>query len=191
MEPPSPAHGVISKDLSFRVREKGGLMRHNSGKGSEIREIRRSQISPELDPAKRFSGHWQSENGDNLDGFLSELGLSAKFKRLSSRFTESTVSTLVIDQDGEFFSITDSNEMRDVLQVFVVGTPFESESERGELIHVDVTWEGDALVYHAKPLSDTGKRYIVRRWIEGEHMIQTHCVEGSSTLAKRVFARLE
>lgn len=101
------------------------------------------------------------------------------------------MSTLVIDQDGDFFSITDSNEMRDVLQVFVVGTPFESESERGELIHVDVTWEGEALVYHAKPESETSKRYIVRRWIEGEELVQTHCVEGSTTLAKRVFVRLE
>jgi hypothetical protein len=100
------------------------------------------------------------------------------------------VTTLKIEQDGDFFSIVDSNEMRDILQVFVVGTPFESENERGDAIVVGVNWEEEQLVYHAQPKKEKQKPYIVRRWIEGTQLIQTHCVEGSTVLAKRIFVRL-
>jgi len=80
--------------------------------------------------------------------------------------------------------------MRDIFQVFEVGTPFESESERGDTVIVDVTWVDDKLVYHAKPKEGSGKAYIVQRWIERDCLMQTHLVEGSNSVAKRTFYRI-
>jgi len=120
-------------------------------------------LKANTDPLKRFSGTWESNDVDGLDAMAAELGLSTKFKRLSDRFA-SLSSILAIEQDGDLFSIEDSNEMREVLVAFIVGTPFESESEKGEEVISNVTWDGPVLSHVSTPKAGGGNIVVVRRW---------------------------
>jgi hypothetical protein len=60
---------VISKEQSFRIREKG---LSPTSKGATL-EPKKPTLLPETDLTKRFSGTWESEMADGMDGFLAEL----------------------------------------------------------------------------------------------------------------------
>jgi len=226
----NPDSPVMSKNLSFKVREKGaleplhlprGLIKSFGSEGSgrsatsaasprgdgpspssarpgsfhgsrSPRALSSPAIKANTDPKKRFSGRWESLDVEGLDAFLAELGLSAKFKRLSDRFASAS-SVLTIEQEGDLFSIEDSNDLREMLTVFVVGTPFESESEKGEEVVVTCSWtdDGKVLTTVAAPKANaTGASVVmVRRWIEEDKLVQTSQVVGSNAIARRVYSR--
>lgn len=161
------------------------------GGGVSPRGAKKPALKPEVDPKKRFMGIWEAEEVDGLEAYMAELGLSKSFKRLSDRFAGSAHVELRIDQEGDLFSIQDSTEMRETLSVFVVGTPYESESEKGEEVVVTTLWEGQVLVATSTPKTEVNNVVVVRRWIEGDKLVQTHNVLGKDkAMARREFTRV-
>lgn len=93
---------------------------------------------------------------------------------------------IIIQQDGNNFSVKESSTFRSIEINFTLGVQFEYSLADGTELSGSWNLEGDKLVgtFHRK---DNGKELKTWRVIAGDELVQTYSYEG--TEAKRIFKR--
>ncbi|KAB5518347.1 hypothetical protein PHYPO_G00164730 [Pangasianodon hypophthalmus] len=129
-----------------------------------------------------FNGTWKIDRNENYDKFMEQLGINMVKRKLA----EHDHLKLIIEQNGDKFTIKESSTFRTKDIEFTLGVQFEySMADGTELIG---TWamEGETLkgTFTRK---DNGKLLITTRSLVGGELVQCYSYEGVD--AKRIFKK--
>ncbi|XP_072526304.1 fatty acid-binding protein, intestinal-like [Salminus brasiliensis] len=129
-----------------------------------------------------FNGTWKIDRSENYDKFMEQMGVNIMKRKLA----EHDNLKLIIEQNGDKFTIKESSTFRTKDIEFTLGVQFEYSLADGT--EVTGTWvtEGDTLkgTFTRK---DNGKVMTTTRAIVGGELVQMYNYEGVD--AKRFFKK--
>ncbi|KAM8939811.1 fatty acid-binding protein, intestinal [Pelodytes ibericus] len=129
-----------------------------------------------------FNGTWKADRSENYEKFMEVMGVNAMKRKLASHDN----LKIIIQQDGDKFSVKESSTFRSIEINFTLGVSFEYALADGTELSGAWTLEGDKLV-GTFSRKDNGKELKTNRVIIGDELVQTYSYEG--TEAKRIFKR--
>ncbi|CAI5784446.1 fatty acid-binding protein, intestinal [Podarcis muralis] len=129
-----------------------------------------------------FDGTWKVEKSENYEKFMEAMGINLVKRKLGAHDN----LKIIIQQDGNKFTIKESSNFRTIEIVFNLKENFDYSLADGTELHGNWDLKGSQLVgtFNRK---DNGKELKALREIEGDEMIQTYVYEGVT--AKRIFKR--
>ncbi|CAH1781470.1 unnamed protein product [Owenia fusiformis] len=131
-----------------------------------------------------LSGKWKVGKSENLDAFLTALGVNVAMRKIA---TNASI-TQEITQDGNDMTVVMKLPLKTKTTKFTVGSgEFEDETPDGRKIMANAYWEGSSLVVDAKPKDAKEKGLKVVRTIEGDEMHQAMTCDGVTAI--RHFSR--
>ncbi|XP_026879439.2 fatty acid-binding protein, intestinal [Electrophorus electricus] len=130
-----------------------------------------------------FNGTWKVDRNVNYDKFMEQMGINLMKRKLA----EHDNLKLVIEQNGNKFSIKETSRFRTKDIEFTLGVQFDYSLADGT--EMNGTWEmdGDSVMKGNFTRKDNGKILSTTRIFEGEEMVQTYSYEGVD--AKRIFKK--
>ncbi|XP_033016927.1 fatty acid-binding protein, intestinal [Lacerta agilis] len=129
-----------------------------------------------------FDGTWKVEKSENYEKFMEAMGINLVKRKLGAHDN----LKIIIQQDGNKFTIKESSNFRTIEIVFNLRENFDYSLADGTELHGNWDMKGSQLVgtFNRK---DNGKELKALREIVGDEMIQTYVYEGVT--AKRIFKR--
>ncbi|XP_072352290.1 fatty acid-binding protein, intestinal [Scyliorhinus torazame] len=129
-----------------------------------------------------FNGTWKAERNENYDKFMEQLGVNAVKRKLASHDN----LKLIIQQDGNKFTIKESSTFRTKDTEFTLGVAFDYTLADGTELNGSWICEGDKLVGKFAR-KDNSKELLTTREIIGGELVQAYSYDGVD--AKRFFKK--
>ncbi|XP_034969773.1 fatty acid-binding protein, intestinal [Zootoca vivipara] len=129
-----------------------------------------------------FDGTWKVEKSENYEKFMEAMGINLVKRKLGAHDN----LKIIIQQDGNKFTIKESSNFRTIEIVFNLKENFDYSLADGTELHGN--WDiKDSQLVGTFNRKDNGKELKALREIVGDEMIQTYVYEGVT--AKRIFKR--
>ncbi|XP_006004587.1 fatty acid-binding protein, intestinal [Latimeria chalumnae] len=129
-----------------------------------------------------FNGTWKVDRSENYDKFMEQMGINIMKRKLASHDN----LKLIIQQDGDKFTIKESSTFRTKDIEFTLGAPFEYSLADGTELHGTWTMEGEKLIGKFNRKDNNKELNTVREVIGGE-LVQAYNYDGVD--AKRTFKK--
>ncbi|NXC38404.1 FABPI protein, partial [Penelope pileata] len=129
-----------------------------------------------------FNGTWKIEKNENYEKFMEAMGVNIMKRKLGAHDN----LKLIIQQDGNKFTVKESSNFRNIDIEFTLGVSFEYSLADGTEITGSWNMEGNKLV-GSFTRKDNGKVLTAYREIVGSELVQTYIYEGVE--AKRIFKK--
>ncbi|XP_006019790.1 fatty acid-binding protein, intestinal [Alligator sinensis] len=129
-----------------------------------------------------FDGTWKVDRSENYEKFMEEMGVNVMKRKLGAHDN----LKIIIQQEGNKFTIKESSTFRSIEIVFTLGVEFEYSLADGTELIGSWNMEGNKLVgkFNRK---DNKKELKAFREIIGDELVQIYIYEGVE--AKRIFKR--
>ncbi|XP_017574773.1 fatty acid-binding protein, intestinal-like [Pygocentrus nattereri] len=129
-----------------------------------------------------FNGTWKIDRNDNYDKFMEQMGINLMKRKLA----EHDNLKLIIEQNGDKFTIKESSTFRSKDIEFTLGVQFDYSLADGTELTGAWVMEGDVLkgTFTRK---DNGKILTTTRALVGGELVQSYNYEGVD--AKRIFKK--
>ncbi|KAL7841607.1 hypothetical protein SRHO_G00252980 [Serrasalmus rhombeus] len=129
-----------------------------------------------------FNGTWKIDRNDNYDKFMEQMGINLMKRKLA----EHDNLKLIIEQNGDKFTIKESSTFRTKDIEFTLGVQFDYSLADGTELTGTWVMEGDVLkgTFTRK---DNGKILTTTRALVGGELVQSYNYEGVD--AKRIFKK--
>ncbi|KYO47429.1 fatty acid-binding protein, intestinal [Alligator mississippiensis] len=129
-----------------------------------------------------FDGTWKVDRSENYEKFMEEMGVNVMKRKLGAHDN----LKIIIQQEGNKFTIKESSTFRSIEIVFTLGVEFEYSLADGTELIGSWNMEGNKLVgkFNRK---DNKKELKAFREIVGDELVQIYIYEGVE--AKRIFKR--
>ncbi|KAM8808617.1 FABPI protein, partial [Eudromia elegans] len=129
-----------------------------------------------------FDGTWKVDRNENYEKFMEAMGVNIMKRKLGAHDN----LKIVIQQDGNKFTVKESSNFRSIEIVFTLGVNFDYSLADGTELNGSWNTEGNKLVGKFTR-KDNGKELTTFREIIGDELVQTYIYEGVE--AKRIFKR--
>ncbi|NWJ10954.1 FABPI protein, partial [Crypturellus undulatus] len=129
-----------------------------------------------------FNGTWKVDRNENYEKFMEAMGLNVMKRKLGAHDN----LKIVIQQDGNKFTVKESSNFRSIEIEFTLGVNFDYSLADGTELNGSWNIEGNKLVGKFTR-KDNGKELMAFREIIGDELVQTYTYEGVE--AKRIFKR--
>ncbi|NWI10713.1 FABPI protein, partial [Crypturellus soui] len=129
-----------------------------------------------------FNGTWKVDRNENYEKFMEAMGLNVMKRKLGAHDN----LKIVIQQDGNKFTVKESSNFRSIEIEFTLGVNFDYSLADGTELNGSWNTEGNKLVGKFTR-KDNGKELMAFREIISDELVQTYTYEGVE--AKRIFKR--
>ncbi|KAF7686881.1 fatty acid-binding protein, intestinal-like [Silurus meridionalis] len=129
-----------------------------------------------------LNGTWKNDRNENYDKFMEQMGINMVKRKLA----EHDNLKLIIEQNGDKFTIKESSNFRTKDVEFTLGVQFEYTMADGTDLTGTWVMEGETLkgTFNRK---DNGKILTTTRSVVGGELVQCYNYEGVD--AKRIFKK--
>ncbi|XP_010224242.1 PREDICTED: fatty acid-binding protein, intestinal [Tinamus guttatus] len=129
-----------------------------------------------------FNGTWKVDRNENYEKLMEAMGLNVMKRKLGAHDN----LKIVIQQDGNKFTVKESSNFRSLEIEFTLGVNFDYSLADGTELNGSWNTEGNKLVGKFTR-KDNGKELMAFREIINDELVQTYTYEGVE--AKRIFKR--
>ncbi|NWX84609.1 FABPI protein, partial [Nothoprocta ornata] len=129
-----------------------------------------------------FNGTWKVDRNENYEKFMEAMGVNIMKRKLGAHDN----LKIIIQQDGNKFTVKESSNFRSIEIVFTLGVNFDYSLADGTELNGSWNTEENKLVGKFTR-KDNGKELTTFREIINDELVQTYIYEGVE--AKRVFKR--
>ncbi|NP_001106373.1 fatty acid-binding protein, intestinal [Xenopus tropicalis] len=129
-----------------------------------------------------FDGTWKVDRNENYEKFMEVMGVNIMKRKLGAHDN----LKIIIQQDGNNFTVKESSTFRNIDITFTLAQPFEYSLADGTELNGSWFLQDNQLL-GTFTRKDNGKVLQTTRQIIGDELVQTYVYEG--TEAKRIFKR--
>ncbi|NXA53667.1 FABPI protein, partial [Nothocercus julius] len=129
-----------------------------------------------------FNGTWKVDRNENYEKFMEAMGVNIMKRKLGAHDN----LKIVIQQDGNKFTVKESSNFRSIEIEFTLGVNFDYSLADGTELNGSWNAEGNKLVGKFTR-KDNGKELTALREIISDELVQTYIYEGVES--KRIFKR--
>ncbi|XP_009996867.1 PREDICTED: fatty acid-binding protein, intestinal [Chaetura pelagica] len=129
-----------------------------------------------------LNGTWKIDRNENYEKFMEAMGVNMMKRKLGAHDN----MKLIIQQDGNNFTVKESSNFRTIEITFTLGVNFEYSLADGTELTGSWNMEGNKIVGKFTR-KDNGKVLTASREVIGDELVQVYVYEGVE--AKRIFKR--
>ncbi|NP_001079346.1 fatty acid-binding protein, intestinal [Xenopus laevis] len=129
-----------------------------------------------------FDGTWKVDRSENYEKFMEVMGVNIVKRKLGAHDN----LKVIIQQDGNNFTVKESSTFRNIEIKFTLAQPFEYSLADGTELN-GAWFLQDNQLLGTFTRKDNGKVLQTTRQIIGDELVQTYEYEG--TESKRIFKR--